>query len=57
MYQVNLYQISEPNSMILKNITNILGANAEGFDGKVEDRVYYNYKTIAEIKKWLDRNY
>lgn len=57
MYQVNLYQISAPNSMILKNITNIFGANAEGFDGKVEGRVHYNYKTIAEIKKWLDRNY
>ncbi|MCH7313885.1 hypothetical protein [Acinetobacter sp. ANC 3882] len=57
MYQVNLYQMRLPNSMILKNITNILGANAEGFDGKVEGRVHYNYKTIAEIKKWLDKNY
>lgn len=57
MYQVNLYQMSAPNSMFLKNITNIFGANAEGFDGKVEGRVHYNYKTIAEIKKWLDRNY
>lgn len=57
MYQVNLYQMSSSNSMALKNITNIFGADAEGFDGKVEGRVHYNYKTIAEIKKWLDKNY
>lgn len=57
MYQVNLYQVNTSDGMSLKRITNILGNNAEGFDGKVEGRVYYNYKTIAVIKKWLDKNY
>jgi len=41
----------------LKNITNILGSNAEGFEGIAEGKVYYKYKTISEIKKWLDKNY
>lgn len=55
MYQVNYYEINLSGNFFVKNITNILGANAEGFDGKIEGRV--NYKTIAEIKKWLDKNY
>ncbi|ADY83416.1 hypothetical protein BDGL_002830 [Acinetobacter pittii PHEA-2] len=57
MYQVNLYQISENKILNLKNITNILGSNAEGFEGISEGKVYYKYKTISEIKKWLDKNY
>lgn len=57
MYQVNLYQISENKILNLKNITNILGNNAEGFEGIAEGKVYYKYKTISEIKKWLDKNY
>ena len=57
MYQVNLYQITRSSGVNLKKITNIFGENAEGFEGKVEGRVYYNYKTVAEIKKWLDKNY
>ena len=57
MYQVNLYQISENKILNLKNITNILGSNAEGFEGIAEGKVYYKYKTISEIKKWLDKNY
>lgn len=57
MYQVNLYQISENKILNLKNITNILGSNAEGFEGIAEGKVSYKYKTISEIKKWLDKNY
>ncbi|HCQ9876088.1 TPA: hypothetical protein OMR04_003119, partial [Acinetobacter baumannii] len=57
MYQVNLYQISENKTLNLKNITNILGVNAEGFEGRAEGKVYYKYKNISEIKKWLDKNY
>ena len=57
MYQVNLYQITKSSGVTLKKITNIFGENAEGFEGKVEGSVYYNYKTVAEIKKWLDENY
>ena len=57
MYQVNLYQITRSSGVNLKKITNIFGENAEGFEGDVEGRVYYNYKTVAEIKKWLDKNY
>ncbi|MEI1681369.1 hypothetical protein V8P49_09100 [Acinetobacter baumannii] len=57
IYQVKLYQISENKILNLKNITNILGSNAEGFDGIAEGKVYYKYKTISEIKKWLDKNY
>lgn len=57
VYQVNLYQISENKILNLKNITNILGSNAEGFEGITEGKVYYKYKTISEIKKWLDKNY
>ena len=57
MYQVNLYEMSVNDGISIKKITNIFGNNAEGFDGKVEGRVYYNYKTIADIKKWLDKNY
>ncbi|QXB45091.1 hypothetical protein [Acinetobacter seifertii] len=57
IYQVKLYQISENKILNLKNITNILGSNAEGFEGIAEGKVYYKYKTISEIKKWLDKNY
>ncbi|MEQ1107487.1 hypothetical protein [Acinetobacter seifertii] len=57
IYQVKLYQISENMILNLKNITNILGSNAEGFEGIAEGKVYYKYKTISEIKKWLDKNY
>ncbi|WP_228260663.1 hypothetical protein, partial [Acinetobacter baumannii] len=57
VYQVKLYQISENKILNLKNITNILGSNAEGFEGIAEGKVYYKYKTISEIKKWLDKNY
>ncbi|CRX63092.1 hypothetical protein [Acinetobacter baumannii] len=57
IYQVKLYQISENKILNLKNITNILGSNAEGFEGIAEGEVYYKYKTISEIKKWLDKNY
>jgi len=57
MYQVNLYQITKSSGVNLKKITNIFADNAEGFEGKVEGSVYYNYKTVAEIKKWLDENY
>ncbi|KQE89053.1 hypothetical protein [Acinetobacter lactucae] len=57
IYQVNLYQISKNKILNLKNITNILGSNAEGFEGITEGKVYYKYKTISEIKKWLDKNY
>ncbi|MGY6082606.1 hypothetical protein ACWYAF_09320, partial [Acinetobacter baumannii] len=57
VYQVKLYQISENKILNLKNITNILGSNAEGFEGIAEGKVYYKYKTISEIKKWLDKSY
>ncbi|WP_213073444.1 hypothetical protein [Acinetobacter pittii] len=57
IYQVNLYQISRNKTLNLKNITNILGSNAEGFEGIAEGKVYYKYKNISEIKKWLDKNY
>jgi len=57
MYKINLYQIIGNNSLSLKNITNILGNNSEGFEGIAEGKVYYKYKTISEIKKWLDKNY
>lgn len=57
IYQVNLYQISKNKTLNLKNITNILGSNAEGFEGIAEGKVYYKYKNISEIKKWLDKNY
>ncbi|MDF2535970.1 MAG: hypothetical protein K0R18_2129 [Bacillales bacterium] len=57
MYQVNLYQISENKILNLKNITNILGSNAEGFEGNAEGKIYYKYKNISEIKKWLNKNY
>ncbi|MDS7956979.1 MULTISPECIES: hypothetical protein [unclassified Acinetobacter] len=57
LYQVNLYQISKNKTLNLKNITNILGNNAEGFEGIAEGKVYYKYKNISEIKKWLDKNY
>nr|WP_146105877.1 hypothetical protein [Acinetobacter nosocomialis] len=57
IYQVKLYQVSENKILNLKNITNILGSNAEGFEGIAEGKVYYKYKTISEIKKWLDKNY
>ncbi|QNX87706.1 hypothetical protein [Acinetobacter seifertii] len=57
IYQVKVYQISENKILNLKNITNILGSNAEGFEGIAEGKVYYKYKTISEIKKWLDKNY
>lgn len=57
MYQVNLYQIRENKILNLKNITNILGSNTEGFEGIAERKVYYKYKTISVIKKWLDKNY
>ncbi len=57
IYQVNLYQISKNKILNLKNITNILGGSAEGFEGIAEGKVYYKYKNISEIKKWLDKNY
>lgn len=57
MYQVNFYETKSNGSLTVKNITNIFGENAEGFEGVAEGRVYYNYKTISEIKKWLDKNY
>ncbi len=57
IYQVNLYQISKNKTLNLENITNILGSNAEGFEGIAEGKVYYKYKNISEIKKWLDKNY
>lgn len=57
IYQVNLYQISKNKVLNLKNITNILGSNAEGFEGVAEGKVYYKYKTISKIKKWLEKNY
>ncbi|MCE6627577.1 hypothetical protein KSA08_05410 [Acinetobacter pittii] len=57
IYQVNLYQISKNKTLNLKNITNILDSNAEGFEGIAEGKVYYKYKNISEIKKWLDKNY
>lgn len=57
MYKINLYQIIGNNSLSLKNITNILGNNSEGFEGMAEGEVYYKYKTISEVKKWLNKNY
>ncbi|WP_425918293.1 hypothetical protein [Acinetobacter sp. TSRC1-2] len=57
VYTVNLYQINPNNHISLKNITNILGENSEGFEGESEGRVYYKYKDIASIKKWLEKNY
>ncbi|UGQ26436.1 hypothetical protein [Acinetobacter calcoaceticus] len=57
MYKINLYQIIGNNSLSLKNITNILGNNSEGFEGIAEGKVYYKYKTISEVKKWLNKNY
>ncbi|VCW83364.1 hypothetical protein BANRA_03653 [Acinetobacter baumannii] len=50
MYQVNLYQISENKTLNLKNITNILGVNAEGFEGRAEGKVYYKYKIFLKLK-------
>nr|WP_151982336.1 hypothetical protein [Acinetobacter guerrae] len=57
IYKINFYQIDSKNHVSLKNITNIFGENSEGFEGTAEGKVYYNYKNIASIKKWLDKNY
>ena len=57
MYKINFYQIILDKEISLKNVTNIFGQNAEGFEGQTEGRVFYHYKTVAEIKKWLDKNY
>ncbi|MCU4337173.1 hypothetical protein [Acinetobacter dispersus] len=57
MYQVNFYEINPSGKLSVKNVTNIFGEDANGLEGNIEGRVYYNYKTISEIKKWLDKNY
>ncbi|MBK0064229.1 MULTISPECIES: hypothetical protein [unclassified Acinetobacter] len=57
IYKINFYQINSKNQVSLKNITNIFGENSEGFEGMAEGKFYYNYKNIASIKKWLDKNY
>ncbi|NNP70469.1 hypothetical protein [Acinetobacter sp. Ac_5812] len=54
-YEVNLYQIDK--NMKLTELTSLLGDDSEGFEGQVEGRVYYKFKDIASIKKWLDKNY
>ena len=55
VYTINLYQINQNNYISLKNITNILGENSEGFEGESEGPVYYKYKDIASIKNWLEK--
>jgi len=57
VYKVNFYQIDSNNQVLLENITHIFDEKSEGFEGMAEGRVYYNYKNIASIKKWLDKNY
>lgn len=57
MCQVNFYEINPSGKLSVKNVTNIFGEDANGLEGNIEGRVYYNYKTICEIKKWLDKNY
>lgn len=58
IYKVNLYQMNKINNDIkLKDITQILGDHSEGFEGLSEGRVFYKFKNIASIKKWLDKNY
>ncbi len=57
VYKVNFYQIDSNNQVLLENITHIFDEKSEGFEGMAEGEVYYNYKNIASIKKWLDKNY
>lgn len=57
VYKVNFYQIDSNNQVLLENITHIFDEKSEGFEGMAEGKVYYNYKNIASIKKWLDKNY
>lgn len=54
-YEVNLYQIDK--NMKLTELTSLLGEDSVGFEGQVEGRVYYRFKDIASIKRWLDKNY
>ncbi|MDR2061949.1 MAG: hypothetical protein LBQ29_11200, partial [Acinetobacter sp.] len=55
LYKVNIYQINE--KMKLTELTSLLGDKSEGFEGKAEGQVYYRFKNIYSIKKWLDKNY
>ncbi|WP_322900226.1 hypothetical protein [Acinetobacter baylyi] len=57
VYKVNFYQIDSNNQVSLKDITYIFDGKSEGFEGEAEGKVYYDYKNIASIKKWLDKNY
>ncbi|MCU4390735.1 hypothetical protein KTH73_08365 [Acinetobacter courvalinii] len=54
-YEVNLYQIDK--NMKLTELTGLLDEDSLGFEGQVEGRVYYRFKDIASIKRWLDKNY
>lgn len=54
-YEVNLYQIDK--NMKLTELTSLLGDESEGFEEKAEGQVYYRFKNIYSIKKWLDKNY
>lgn len=54
-YEVNLYQLDK--NMKLTELTGLLGEDSEGFEGLIEGRVYYKFKDIVSIKKWLDKNY
>lgn len=54
-YEVNLYQLDK--DMKLTELTGLLGEDSEGFEGLIEGRVYYKFKDIVSIKKWLDKNY
>lgn len=57
-YQINLYEVMQKNDVLsLKDVTPILGDKFEGFDGQSEGRVFYEFKDINSIKKWLDTNY
>lgn len=58
-YEVKIYEIKKQNDgMILKDITQkLLKDDDSGFEGKTDERIYYKYKNIASIKKWLDKNY
>lgn len=58
LYKVNLYQVNKKNSALsLKDVTSIFGKNSDGFDGQSEGKIFYKYKDIASIKKWLEKNY
>lgn len=57
-YSVNLYKIlNSSDGVRLIDISKILGQDQSGLDGVSDNYMYFKFKNISSIKKWLDINY